>query len=169
MSDEKAATLKVVNASQCRRELVLDTQTYVDKDGKFLHDINGRSMQPMLESIMLEQGANAVDAAFLARVRAAHPHIEALFKRGILKVAKIAAPTIGVKDLKGIEPVDVDDLSMLTEDAARKIIKVCEDHQLLRKWVDSEHRQTVRTMLRERFAEVVPRDESGVEATESLS
>lgn len=169
MSDEKAATVKVVNASQCRRELVLDTQTYADKDGKFLYDINGRSMQPMLKSIMLEQGANAVDESFLARVRAAHPHIEALFKRGILKVAKIAAPTIGVKDLKGIEPVDVDDLSMLTEDAARKIIKVCEDHQLLRKWVDSEHRQTVRTMLRERFAEVVPRDESGVEATESLS
>jgi hypothetical protein len=158
---------RVTNFSKCRRELLVDSQVYVDADGKLLKDVNGRSVQPKIESVMLEQGANIVGATFLANVRAAHPHIDALFGRRILQVTPLAEPTIDVKDLGTMRPEDVRDLSTLTVAAAKKIIGECNDPTRLRTFVDHDPRPVVRAMLRERYSEIVPRDEPGIDPTES--
>lgn len=165
-------TVRVINASKCRRELVLDEQTYTDASGKLLKDVNDRAVQPLITSVMLEQGANEVDAKFLERVRAAdklrkNPYLEVLFQRRILSTKPVLTPTIDVKDLKALRPEDVEDLSALTPKAAQQIINACNDQHLLREFVDHDPRREVRKMLRDRYREIVPKDEPGIDPTES--
>jgi hypothetical protein len=164
----ETGTIRLINHSKCRRELLVDEQTYFDADGKVLKDINGRAMQPKVVSVMLEQGANFVDATFLAKVRATKRRdIEVLFDRRILRVEPVLETTIDVKDLKGMHPEGVRDLSELTVAAAAKIIAACNNPQRLREFVDHDPRPAVRALLRERYAEIVPKDEPGIDPTES--
>lgn len=170
---EKNATIKVVNASKCRRELVLDEQTYFGAEGVILKDANGRALQPRLTRVQLEQGANEVDRAAWDKLIAADklrakPYLKVLLAKKILRVSEIEQPTIDEKAVKdaGLTPDVIEDLSRLSINAAKKMIAACKDPATLRAWVDQDHRSGVRAALRARWEEIVPAESSGVEELE---
>jgi hypothetical protein len=159
----QAATIRVLNASKCRRNFVIDTQVYYEKDGRLRKDVNGRALQPKLTEIALEQGANEVDRDLWNRLveadkLRAKPYVAGLLKMRVLRVGEITPATLTQDDADAIDPQQVDDLSAFTVDAAKKLIARVEDGQLLRKFVDHDPRPTVRAALRERWAEITPRE-----------
>lgn len=137
--------LKVVNHRDSRVVLSRETRTVLSNEQK----VRGEKPELRIEELVLESGANQIDAGVLEQFRKSAP-AEQFFSVGMLTVEGEVAE--GTQDEL---PKYGGDLSKLKVKAAQRTIAACNDPRQLKLWVQQDPRPEIRKALLDRHQEIM--------------